>query len=704
MVSNFDLDSLTEDRALIELKKLKTQIDAHNIAYHTNDAPEISDAEYDALKARNIAIETRFPHLKLASSPTDTVGSKPSGKFKSITHSRAMLSLDNAFSQEDVYEFMNKVRRQLNLPDDARIKWTAEPKIDGLSLSIRYENGKLVYAATRGDGAVGEDVTANAMTIKDIPHSLPIGAPDVVEVRGEVYMAKSDFIALNDAAAKANRDLYANPRNAAAGSLRQLNAQVTARRNLSFFAYAWGEFSNDEGYYSQEAVVNLFATWGFKINPLMISTDNPQEVIKHFNKIGQERGSLPYDIDGVVYKVDDLATQKRLGFASRSPRWAIAHKFPAEQATTTLRGIDIQVGRTGALTPVARLDPVNVGGVVVSNTTLHNADEITRLGLKIGDRVVVQRAGDVVPQLVSVSFSPENAVPFSFPRVCPCTLKTAVVTEITVNGEESAVRRCSGDFICPSQRKEHLKFFVSRDAFDIEGLGDKQIESFFNDETLPINTPEDIFTLATRNAVSLQKLENREGYGKTSVKKLFEAIEAKRTIPLHRVIYALGIRHVGQSTSKALARHYGDWDKFRSNAYAVANGDKKAINELTDLNDIGAAVVESLSKFFAGAETAAMADNLVKHLAIEACEPIATIASPITGLTVVFTGSLVRLTRESAKEMAERYGAKAGSSVSAKTDILVAGPGAGSKLTKASELGIRIMNEDEWFNYVGEQN
>jgi DNA ligase (NAD+) len=611
------------------------------------------------------------------------------------------LSLDNAFSDDDVYEFMNKVRRQLNRPDEAQIKWTAEPKIDGLSLSIRYENGKIVYAATRGDGTVGEDVTANAMTIKDIPHSLPIGAPDIVEVRGEVYMAKSDFFALNEAAAKANRDLYANPRNAAAGSLRQLNSRITAERNLSFFAYAWGEIS-DEGYNSQEAVVNLFATWGFKINPLMISTDSPQDVIKHFNKIGEERGNLPYDIDGVVYKVDDLATQKRLGFASRSPRWAIAHKFPAEQATTVLRGIDIQVGRTGALTPVARLDPVNVGGVVVSNTTLHNADEIARLGLKIGDRVVVQRAGDVVPQLVSVSFSPEDAVPFSFPTVCPCALKTAVVTEITANGEESAVRRCSGDFICPSQRKEHLKFFVSRDAFDIEGLGDKQIEAFFNDETLPINTPEDIFTLSDRNAASIQKLENREGYGKTSVKKLFDAIEAKRTIALQRVIYALGIRHVGQSTSKALARHYGDWNTFRHNVEAVAKGEQTAITELTELNDIGSAVIDSLAKFFAGSETAAMADNLVKHLNIESAEPVAAIVSSITGLTVVFTGSLVRLTRESAKEMAERYGAKAGSSVSAKTDILVAGPGAGSKFKKATELGVRVMDEDEWFRLVGE--
>lgn len=701
MESIIDVDVLSDEQALQELNNLKTKINLHNIAYHTNDAPEISDAEYDKLKARNIALETLFPHLKLDASPTDTVGSKPSGKFKSITHSRAMLSLENAFSDDDVYEFMNKVRRQLNLADDVKIKWTAEPKIDGLSLSIRYEQGKLVYAATRGDGSVGEDVTANALTIKDIPHSLPIGAPDIVEVRGEVYMAKSDFFALNEAAAKANRDLYANPRNAAAGSLRQLNAQITAERNLSFFAYAWGELS-DVGYNSQEAVVNLFATWGFKVNPLMISTDNPQEIINHFNKIGEERGSLPYDIDGVVYKVDDLATQKRLGFASRSPRWAIAHKFPAEQATTILRGIDIQVGRTGALTPVARLDPVNVGGVVVSNTTLHNADEIARLGLKIGDRVVVQRAGDVVPQLVSVSFSPEDAIPFSFPTVCPCALKTAVVTEITANGEESAVRRCSGDFICPSQRKEHLKFFVSRDAFDIEGLGDKQIEAFFNDETLPINTPEDIFTLATRNDANLIKLENREGYGKTSVKKLFEAIEAKRTIPLQRVIYALGIRHVGQSTSKALARHYGGWGEFRTNVQAVANGDKKAIDELTDLNDIGAAVVESLAKFFAGAETSAMADNLVNHLVIESSKPFATIASPITGLTVVFTGSLTRLTRESAKEMAERYGAKAGSSVSAKTDILVAGPGAGSKLKKASELGVRIMDEDEWFRLVGE--
>lgn len=702
MTAQIAIDALTEGQAGQELKRLAAELAAHNVAYHTNDAPDVSDAVYDALKRRNIAIETKFPHLKLADSPTDAVGAKPSEKFGNITHARPMLSLDNAFTEEDVYDFMARVRRQLNISDDAPLRWTAEPKIDGLSLSIRYENGVLAYAATRGDGSIGEDVTANAKMIKDIPHRLPVGVPAIVEVRGEVYMAKSDFLALNEAAAKANRDPYANPRNAAAGSLRQLNAHITGERNLSFFAYAWGELSEQVAD-AQSAVVNLFATWGFKVNPLMISTDNPQEVIEHFNKIGLERASLPYDIDGVVYKVDDLATQKRLGFVSRSPRWAIAHKFPAEQATTTLLGIDIQVGRTGALTPVARLEPVNVGGVVVSNTTLHNADEIARLGLKIGDRVVVQRAGDVVPQLVSVASSPADAIPFSFPTVCPCKLQTAVVTEITVNGEESAVRRCSGDFICPSQRKEHLKFFVSRDAFDIEGLGDKQIEAFFNDDSLPINTPEDIFTLATRNAESLQKLENREGYGKTSVKKLFDAIEAKRTIPLQRVIYALGIRHVGQSTSKALARHYGDWGQFRANAQAVADGDQKAIADLTELNDIGTAVIESLAKFFAGTETAAMADNLVKHLNVEASKPVETISSSITGLTVVFTGSLVRLTRDSAKEMAERYGAKAGSSVSAKTDILVAGPGAGSKLKKATDLGVKVIDEDEWFKLVGEE-
>lgn len=701
MTSQITIDALTENQAKQELARLATELAWHNTAYHTNDAPTISDAEYDALKRRNSAIEIKFPLLKRVDSPTDIVGAKPSGKFGTIAHSRPMLSLDNAFTEEDVYDFIDRIRRQLSVGNDTPLTFTAEPKIDGLSLNIRYVNGVLTYATTRGDGTVGEDVTANAKAIKDIPHTLPAGVPAIVEVRGEVYMAKSDFLALNEKMAAEGKQTYVNPRNTAAGSLRQLDAKVTASRNLRFFAYAWGELSEQVAD-TQSGVVKLFASWGFKVNPLMISSDNPQVIIEHFNKIGLERASLPYDIDGVVYKVDNLATQKRLGFVSRSPRWAIAHKFPAEQATTTLLGIDIQVGRTGALTPVARLEPVTVGGVVVSNTTLHNADEIERLGLKIGDSVVVQRAGDVVPQLVSVAFSPADAVPFHFPTVCPCKLKTAVVTEITAAGEESAVRRCSGDFICPSQRKEHLKFFVGRDAFDIEGLGHKQIESFFNDEALPIRTPEDIFTLASRNADSLQKLENREGYGKTSVKKLFEAIEAKRTIPLQRVIYALGIRHVGQSTSKALARHYGDWELFRVNVQAVADGDQNAIAELTELNDIGSAVVDSLAKFFAGTETAAMADNLVKHLNIEVSKPVETISSSITGLTVVFTGSLVRLTRDSAKEMAERYGAKVGSSVSAKTNILVAGPGAGSKLKKATELGVKVIDEDEWFKLVGE--
>lgn len=701
MTIQIDISLLTEEQANVELAELAKTLTSHNVAYHENDAPVISDAEYDGLKRRNAAIEAKYPQLKRTDSPTDLVGSKPSGKFKSITHARPMLSLDNAFTDEDVNSFIDRIRRQLNVDNDATLEFTAEPKIDGLSLNIRYENGVLKYATTRGDGTDGEDVTANAKAIKDIPQMLPTGVPAVVEVRGEVYMTKNDFLALNEKMVAEGKQTYVNPRNTAAGSLRQLDAKVTASRNLKFFAYAWGEVSELPSE-TQLGMVELFAKWGFKTNPLMIATSEPKALIAHYEKIGEERANLPYDIDGVVYKVNSLATQVRLGFVSRSPRWAIAHKFPAERAITTLLGIDIQVGRTGALTPVARLKPVTVGGVVVSNTTLHNADEIERLGLKIGDSVVVQRAGDVVPQLVEVSHSPEGAVPFHFPTVCPCKLKTAVVTEITATGEESAVRRCSGDFICPSQRKEHLKFFVGRDAFDIEGLGQKQIEAFFNDEALPIRTPEDIFTLAARNADSLQKLENRDGYGKASVKKLFEAIEAKRTIPLQRVIYALGIRHVGQSTSKALARYYGDWDQFRVNAQAIADGNQKAIAELIDLNDIGSAVVDSLAKFFAGAETSAMADNLVKHLNIESSRPVETISSSITGLTVVFTGTLVRLTRESAKEMAERYGAKVGSGVSAKTNILIAGPGAGSKLKKAAELGVEVIDEDEWFKRVGE--
>lgn len=697
MTEHIAISELTKDEAKQELDRLAREISNHNIAYHTNDNPVVSDAIYDEMKRRNRSIEERFPALKLEQSPTDQVGAKPSGRFRTIAHTIPMLSLDNAFDENDVHDFIARTRRQLGLNKDDTLLITAEPKIDGLSLSIRYENRELAYAVTRGDGTTGEDVTANARMIKDIPQRLPSDAPEILEVRGEVYMAKSDFLSLNESAAQANKELYANPRNAAAGSLRQLNPKITADRNLSFFAYAWGDVSGDLAG-SQIKMVQLFSKWGFKTNPLMIVTDSEDTLLEHFNRIERDRASLPYDIDGVVYKVDSLSDQTRLGFVSRSPRWAIAHKFPAEQATTKLLGIDIQVGRTGALTPVARLEPVNVGGVVISNATLHNADEISRLGLKIGDTVVVQRAGDVIPQIVEVTHSPDNSIEFEFPKTCPCKLKTPVVAETTSTGETSAVRRCSGDFACPSQRKEHLKFFVSRNCFDIDGLGDKQIETFFHDTILPIKTPEDIFTLEERNKQNVQKLENREGYGKTSVRKLFASIDSKRTIQLQRLIYALGIRHVGQSTSRTLAQHYGSWEKFRAGSAAISQRDQEAIEDISKLDDIGPAVISSITKFFSMPDTVKMADDLVRHLSVQKIERNENVSSqsPVSGLTVVFTGSLTRLTREEAKETAERHGAKVSSSVSKKTNLLIAGPGAGSKLKKAIELGIKVIDEDEW--------
>lgn len=698
------LDSLTEAEAADELARLAAEIARHDALYHGGDAPEITDAAYDALRQRNAAIEARFEHLRRADSPSARVGAAVSEKFEKIRHRVAMLSLDNAFSDEDVRDFEARVRRFLKMDAAVPLAMTAEPKIDGLSLSLRYEQGKLVYAATRGDGAVGEDVTANARTVADIPELLAGACPDVLEVRGEIYMTKQDFAELNRRQEAAGKPTYVNPRNTAAGSLRQLDASATAERPLKFFAYAWGDVSELPAA-TQSGMIEALAGYGFKVNPLTGRFDGAEALIAHYHVIEEKRATLDYDIDGVVYKVDDLGLQERLGFVSRSPRWAVAHKFPAEKATTVLHGIDIQVGRTGALTPVARLEPVTVGGVVVTNATLHNAEEIERLGIKIGDTVIVQRAGDVIPQILG--FVPEkrpaDAEGFAFPETCPCDLKTPVVREGTAGGAEGVVRRCSGEFACPHQRIEHLRHFVSRRAFDIEGLGEKQIAFFYGveDEALRIRAPADIFTLAKRNADAEKPLQDWEGFGETSARNLFDAIEARRTIALDRMIFGLGIRHVGETTARVLARAYGSWQGFHEAVMAVAGGDETAREEMDALEDIGGAVIESVTRYFSEPHNRELVDRLASEVTVQDAEQ-PTGDSPVAGKTIVFTGALERMSRDEAKAMAERLGAKAAGSVSAKTDLVVAGPGAGSKLKKAAELGIEVIDEDAWFQRIGQ--
>lgn len=698
------VELLGPEEAQAELEHLAAEIARHDQLYHGQDKPEISDAAYDALRRRNLAIEQRFPDLIRDDSPSRRVGYVALDKFDKVTHAVAMLSLDNAFGDDDVRDFEARIRRFLRLHADAPLALTAEPKIDGLSLSLRYENGRLTRAATRGDGLVGEDVTVNARTIADIPGVLAgENLPQVAEIRGEVYMTLDAFAQLNARMEAEGKPAYVNPRNTAAGSLRQLDSAITAQRPLRFFAYAWGEMSEMPAD-TQTGLVAWMADVGFMTNPLMARFDDIDALLAHYADIEQRRATLGYDIDGVVYKVDDLALQQRLGFVSRSPRWAIAHKFPAEKAMTILTAIDIQVGRTGALTPVARLEPVTVGGVVVTNATLHNAGEIERLGVMIGDTVTVQRAGDVIPQILG--FAPEKrpagARPFEFPATCPCPLATPIMREETTSGAEGAVSRCSGEFACPYQRKEHLKLFVSRKAFDIEGLGEKQIEYFYDDLDLPIRTPADIFTLEQRDGANeLKKLKNREGYGEVSAAKLFEAIEQRREIPLERLIFALGVRHVGEATAKTLARAYGDWESFEAAALAVANGAAETAEEMMALDDVGPAVIEAVTRFFGEAHNLAMVEALVMQLDIKPAEQAAS-DSPVVGKTIVFTGALERMSRDEAKAMAERLGAKVAGSVSKKTDLVVAGPGAGSKLKKAAELGIETMDEDGWFELVGE--
>lgn len=689
------VETLTELEAAAELARLAGELNAHNRRYHTEDAPTVSDADYDALKRRNLAIEARFPNLIRADSPSHRVGAAPSETFAPVRHARPMLSIKNSMEETEVVDFLKGVRSFLGLPESEAVVLTSEPKIDGLSLNIRYEGRRLKVAATRGDGATGENVTANVLTIKDIPHTLPADAPEIVEVRGEVYMAKEDFIALNARMEAEGGKTFANPRNAAAGSLRQLDAKVTASRPLRFFAYTWGELSPPLAETQYDAVMR-FKGWGFATNERMRRCNSLDELLESYRRTGEDRAALPYDIDGMVYKVDRLDWQERLGFRSDTPRWATAHKFPAEQATTELLAIDIQVGRTGALTPVARLKPVNVGGVVVTNATLHNEDEIARKDIRIGDTVIVQRAGDVIPQIVAVKDRGDVERPkYEFPRICPICASHATREE----GE--AVWRCSGGMICPAQGVEKLKHFVSRNAFDIEGLGAKQIEFFFatDDEALKIRTPADIFTLAARQAKSLTKLEKRDGWGATSVKNLYAAIESRRKIAVNRLIFGLGIRHIGETTAKLLARAYGTFEALQAACLKARDETSEAFAELTAIDGIGAVAARALVDFFAEPHNDEAVAALLSHVTPQPLEEAAT-ASPVTGKTVVFTGTLEKMTRDEAKATAERLGAKVAGSVSKKTSLVVAGPGAGSKLADAQKHGVEVIDEQGWLDLI----
>ncbi len=682
--------------ASVEHSKLAAEIRRHDEAYYLNDAPEITDSDYDTLRQRLNALEVAFPDLAGEDSPSQTVGAPPkAGRFGKITHARPMLSLANAFGEEDMADFVERVQRFLNLGDNEPVELLAEPKIDGLSASIRYEKGQLVYGATRGDGQVGEDITANLRTLPDIPEALSGDfVPDVFEIRGEVYMRQDDFFALNEQQEADGKPPFANPRNAAAGSLRQLDATVTAARPLRLFAYAWGKTS-ELPFETQKDVLEQFKRWGFSTNPLTEAAATLDDALALFDRIGEARSSLDYDIDGVVFKVNRLDWQDRLGMVSRSPRWAIAHKFPAEQAQTILQDIDIQVGRTGTLTPVAKLQPVNVGGVMVSNATLHNEDEILRKDVRVGDTVIVQRAGDVIPQVVSVveddHFKSERSVAWAFPHVCPSCGSPAERKE----GE--AARRCTSGLVCPAQRVERLRHFVSRNAMDIEGLGEKQIAAFW--ESGRIESPADIFTLEARDGESLSKLSEEEGWGATSVANLYAAINTRRQIGLERVLFALGIRHIGQENAKLLARHYASVSVFLSAMRDAQDEASDARQELENIDGIGTKVAAALVDFFAAPVNQAVVHALLEELDVQDYV-VETTDSEIAGKVLAFTGSLEQTTRSEAKAQAEALGAKVTGSVSKKTDILVAGPGAGSKLTKAKELGVQVIDESEWISIV----
>src|ERR1700722_15255915 len=703
------VDLLTAKQAQAEHARLTAEIGEHDKRYYQDDRPSITDAEYDALRQRYNAIETRFPDLRTQDSRSMKLGAAPSAKFKKVQHAVPMLSLDNALAEQDVTDFVGRIRRFLKLADDSTIAFSAEPKIDGLSMSLRYEDGELVTAATRGDGAGGEDVTANIRTLEAGPRKLKgRNLPPVCEVRGEVYMTKQAFLALNERQKAAGDAIFANPRNSAAGSLRQKDPAITASRPLGFFAYAWGQMSALPAD-TQHGMIKWFETCGFKTNPLTKLVRSAEELIAFHREIEAQRSHLDYDIDGVVYKVDRLDWQSRLGFISRTPRWAIAHKFPAERALTVLKHIEIQGGRTGALTPVGKLEPVGVGGVIVQNVTLHNEDFIKGIGgkgeslregrdIRTGDTVIVQRAGDVIPQVVDVVLDkrPQGAKEYHFPRKCPCPLHTDVAREETAAGEEGARARCTGEFACPFQKIQHLMLFVSRRAFDIEGLGEKQIEFFYKNEW--VREPADIFALQARNKTI--RLEDIDGYGETSVRNLFDAINERRIISLDRFIYALGICHVGETTALALARGYGSWEAFHDACLKVAKGDEEVIAEMDALDQIGDTVIASIAAYFSESHNRGIVERLTRQVTIlDAEKPKSN--SKVAGKIVVFTGSLEKMTRDEAKATAERLGSKASGSVSKKTDYVVAGPGAGSKLAEAQKHGVAVLTEDEWLKLIG---
>ncbi len=707
VVAALKVEDLTERQGRGEHKRLSDEISHHDKLYHEKDAPEISDADYDRLRQRLKAIEAKFPQLVDMFSPTQRVAPTPSTAFAKVTHRRPMLSLDNAFIEEEMQGFIDRVRRGLaretDLAPDAEIALACEPKIDGLSISLRYEEGVFTVGATRGDGTTGEDVTANLKTVKDIPHKLKGKFPRSIDVRGEVYMERKAFDAMNKRQEAADEKTFANPRNAAAGSLRQLDSVITASRPLRFFGYAWGE-AEPRAWKTHSEYLKLLKEWGFRVNPLSKLCRTPEQVIDYYRKMGVERPSLPYDIDGVVYKVDRIDWQERLGFVSRAPRWAIAHKFPAEQARTRLNDIFIQVGRTGAMTPVADLEPVNVGGVMVARATLHNADEIERLDVRVGDMVTIQRAGDVIPQVLGYvpEERPKRTHKFEFPTRCPCPLKTKVQAE-----EGGVVRRCTGGLECPFQQVERLRYFVSRNCFDIEGLGGTHIENFFNDGLLKV--PGDIFRLRDKEAL----IRKREGWGDLSVRNLLAAVDARRTIALDRFVNALGIPLIGEATAKILAQEYGDADTWLAEMLKAAKERKKApdnvkkekataevgesYGRLCNVEQIGVTTADAMCAFFNEGHTVDIIKDLLKQLTVEAVKRRVVAAdAALKDKIVVFTGELSTMTRDAAKARAEELGAKVTDSVSKKTSLVVIGENAGSKARKAAELGIETLTEDEW--------
>lgn len=691
------LFDLSEEDAKARHAKLVKEIRRHDGLYYQQDAPELSDAEYDALRRELERIEADYPALVSADSPTQTVGAAPAKGFKKVRHSTPMLSLSNVFSEEELTDFLERIRRFLKLPEDEAIEILAEPKIDGLSCALRYEDRKLVQAATRGDGVEGEDITANVMMIADVPKTLPEDAPEILEVRGEIYMRRDEFVALNAAQEKAGEKIFANPRNAAAGSIRQLDSAVTASRNLHFFAYGVGETSDTQAVstipgdstFLQFCIIQNLKKWGFSIAEKVAVFKTPDELMGNYRSILEGRADIPYDIDGIVYKVNRLDWQERLGFVSRAPRWATAHKFPAERAVTKLTAIDIQVGRTGALTPVARLEPVTVGGVVVSNATLHNEDEIARKDIREGDTVVIQRAGDVIPQVVEVLLDkrPADSKPFAFPDHCP------ICKSLAIREEGDAIRRCTGGLVCRAQAVERLKHFVSRLAFDIEGLGAKIIEQFYEEGL--IRSPVDIFTLEARNDTFETPIRDKEGWGELSEKNLFTAINMRREMALNRFIYALGIRHIGEATAKRLASVYGSFEALDE----AMGKESAAYTELLNIEDIGPAAADELIAFFAEGHNREILEGLQAQIRIQPYDAPKTSDSPVAGKTLVFTGSL-SISRSEAKAQAERLGAKVAGSVSKKTDYVIAGEDAGSKLKKAQELGVTILSEQEWQSLV----